>query len=198
MKMNNRKMLLATGNPHKVVEMERILSPYGVEISLPPKELLDSIVEDGETFSENALIKARTIFNGTGLPTIADDSGLCVDAIDGRPGVYSARYLGEETQYPEKMQGIINELQDVPEEKRGATFQCAVAVVTAKGEYVFQGECVGKIGYAPQGDRGFGYDPIFMVGDRSYSQLSDGEKDKISHRGRALEKLIKNINNIEF
>ena len=197
-KSMNKTLLVATGNKHKLLEVQRMLAPFGISVELPEPALLANIVEDGETFAENALIKARTIFEATGLATIADDSGLCVDALGGRPGVYSARYLGEETPYDLKIKALINELADVPQKNRTAKFVCAIAVVTPNEQRVFAGECVGFIGYEPKGQNGFGYDPVFMVGDKSYSELSDSEKDAVSHRGSALHKLVTQIDTIKF
>ena len=194
----NRTLLLATGNKNKLIEVRRMLQPLGIRVELPDSALLAGIVEDGETFAENALIKARSIFAATGLATIADDSGLCVDALDGRPGVYSARYLGEHTSYQEKINGLLAELADIPKERRTARFVCAIAVVTPKEERVFEDECVGFIGYEARGHNGFGYDPVFMVGAHSYSELTDEQKDAISHRGAALRKLAQEIEGIQF
>lgn len=189
-----KTLIAATHNRGKLAEFSRMLEPKGITVLPPPDpELIKSIVEDGETFSENALIKARAVFAATGLPTLADDSGLCVDALHGRPGVYSARYLGEGTPYIVKNAAIIKELEGVPQEARTARFECAIALVTARGEHVFKGSFEGKIGYRPSGENGFGYDPIFYVGDKSSSDMSDAEKDAVSHRGKALRALLAEI-----
>ena len=190
-------VVAATHNKGKLNELKRILLPYGVEVILPHDEsVLDEVEENGVTFSENALIKARAVFNSCGLPTIADDSGLCIDALGGRPGVYSARYLGEDTPYNEKLAGIIEELKDVPEFQRTARFECAIAFIDGKTEKVFSGSCEGAIGYEPRGDKGFGYDPIFYINGVSFSELSNAEKDDISHRATALKQLADNINDL--
>ena len=196
--MPMRKILVAaTHNKGKLAEFARMLEPKGIQVVSPDDpELLKSIVEDGETFAENALIKARAVFAATGLPTMADDSGLCIDALGGRPGVYSARYLGEDTPYTVKNAAIIKELDGTPDEKRTARFECAIALVTAQGEYVFRGTFEGKIGYKPSGENGFGYDPIFYVGEKSSSDMSDAEKDAVSHRGQALRAMLAKIDKL--
>ncbi len=185
------KLVVATNNKHKLVEFRRILEPLGFEV-LSQKEAGVTVnpVEDGETFAANAKIKAMAVYEACGLPSVADDSGLCVDAMNGGPGVYSARYLGEDTAQEIKNAGILKELEDVPVEKRNAHFACAICCILSKEDIIeCEGKCSGSIGYEPKGDGGFGYDPIFMVGDRSYAELSPEEKDAISHRGRALEVL---------
>ncbi len=185
------KLVVATNNQHKLLEFRRILEPLGFEV-LSQKEAGVKVNpdENGSTFAANARIKALAVYEACGLPSVADDSGLCVDAMDGGPGVYSARYLGEDTAQEIKNAGILKELEGVPAEERGAHFACAICCVLSKEDVVeCEGSCPGTIGYEPLGDGGFGYDPIFMVGDRSYAQLSAGEKDAISHRGKALELL---------
>lgn len=192
-----KTLVAATHNKGKLAEFARMLEPKGIDVTLSPDpELIKNIVEDGETFAENALIKARAVFAATGLPTMADDSGLCIDALDGRPGVYSARYLGEETPYTIKNAAIIKELEGVPDISRTARFECAIALVTSQGEHVFKGTFEGKIGYKPSGENGFGYDPIFYVGDISSSDMSDTEKDAASHRGKALRAMLAEIDRL--
>lgn len=190
----NKTLVAATHNKGKLAEFARMLEPKGIQVMPPPDpDLIKNIVEDGETFAENALIKARAVFAATGLPAMADDSGLCIDALDGRPGVYSARYLGEDTPYIIKNAAIIKELEDVPDIHRTARFECALALVTAQGEHVFRGAFEGKIGYKPSGENGFGYDPIFYVGNTSSSDMSNAEKDAVSHRGKALRAMLAEI-----
>lgn len=193
----SKQLLAATHNPDKLTEIRRILSPLGIEV-LPceDKALLASIVEDGETFEENALIKARAVFAATGVPTLADDSGLCVDALGGAPGVYSARYMGEDTSYDIKDNAIIAALNAIGESERSARFVCSAALVTKDGEHVFTGVCEGRIGYEMRGKNGFGYDPIFVVGDRTTAEMTNEEKDAISHRGRALRALAEEIDGL--
>ena len=192
------KLVVATNNSHKLEEFKRILEPLGIQI-LSQKEAGIHIQpeENGLTFAENAWIKAKAIFKATGLPTVADDSGLCVDALGGRPGVYSARYHGEDTPYPEKMQALLDELKDVEDSRRTAQFVCAIACAwDAETKIETLGVCQGKIGYQPLGSGGFGYDPIFMVNGKSYSQLTGEEKDAISHRGLALREFYSKVKDI--
>lgn len=193
----NKTLVAATHNKGKLAEFARMLNPKGIDVITPEDPaLVKTIVEDGETFAENALIKARAVFTATRLPTMADDSGLCIDALDGRPGVYSARYLGEDTPYTIKNAAIIKALDGVPDEKRTARFECAIALVTAQGEHVFKGTFEGKIGYKPSGENGFGYDPIFYVGEQSSSDMPDAEKDAVSHRGKALRAMLAEIDKL--
>lgn len=154
-----------------------------------------SVEETGTTFAENAFLKADAVHERTGLAAVADDSGLCVDALDGAPGVYSARYAGEETPYPEKISRLLGELEGVPEERRTARFVAHICYIGADGARIdAEGTCEGKIGWEPRGDGGFGYDPIFYVGDRSFAELSAEEKDAVSHRGKALRELARKLN----
>lgn len=184
------EFLLASNNKHKLAEMQRILEPLGVTVVTARQKniSLDDVIENGSTFAENALIKAKAGFLRSGMPTIADDSGLVVDALNGRPGIYSARYCGEGATDEQKNTAILAEMQDVSDEKRTARFVCSICCVISENEVITaDGECNGKIGYRMLGQNGFGYDPIFMVdGNISFAQLDDSEKDKISHRGRAL------------
>ncbi|HWP51252.1 MAG TPA: RdgB/HAM1 family non-canonical purine NTP pyrophosphatase [Clostridia bacterium] len=193
----NKTLVAATHNKGKLAEFSRMLAPKGIDV-MPPEnpEVVKSIVEDGDTFAENALIKARALFAATGMPTVADDSGLCIDALGGRPGVYSARYMGEDTPYTIKNAAILKELEGVSDANRTALFECAIALVTAQGEHVFKGTFEGKIGYKPSGANGFGYDPIFYVGDQSSSDMSDADKDAVSHRGKALRAMLVEIDRL--
>ena len=181
--------LIASHNMKKREELQRILSPMGISVYFDFEcgVILHEVIEDGATFAENALKKARSGCVDSMMPCIADDSGLCVDALGGRPGVYSARYMGEDTPYPEKIAALLEELKDVPDEKRTARFVSNVAVVFPTGQYfVAEGKVEGKIGYEMRGENGFGYDPIFYVGDRSFAEFSPAEKDAVSHRGNAI------------
>ncbi len=181
------KFILATKNPKKLSEMQRILLPLGVDV-ISEREFgeLPEAVEDGETFAQNARIKALSAMNASGLPAIADDSGLCVDALGGAPGVYSARFSGDHDDKANNDK-LLFELSDVPPEKRTARFVCNICCVFPNGdELTARGECEGVIGYEPKGENGFGYDPLFMVGDKSFSELSSKQKDNISHRGNAM------------
>ena len=150
------------------------------------------IEEDGKSFEENALIKARAVCRLAGEMVLADDSGLEIDYLNGEPGIYSARYMGEDTSYRIKNQNLMDRLSGVPDEKRTARFVCAIAAAFPDGrEYVVRGTIEGRIGYEERGENGFGYDPIFYLPDRDVStaQLSREEKNSISHRGNALKKM---------
>ena len=185
------KLIAATNNAHKVVEFKRILEPLGFTV-LTQREAGISIEaeETGTTFEENAYLKAKAVFDASGCPTVADDSGIAVDALNGAPGVYSARYGGPELDDVGRYEKLLKDMENVPDEARGAQFVCAISLIlSAEQVYTFTGICEGKVGYGPRGENGFGYDPIFMVGDRSTAELSPAEKDAISHRGQALRKM---------
>ncbi len=188
------QFLLATHNRKKQAEMQRILSPLGIEVLTADMAGIDltDVDETGETFRENAFLKAHTGCIESGLPCIADDSGLCVDALGGAPGVYSARYSGVHGDDDANIAKLLDALKDVPEAKRTAYFACAVCVCFPDGRKLeLEGRCNGKIGYEKRGSDGFGYDPVFLVGDRSFAQFTADEKDAVSHRGNALRKLCK-------
>lgn len=191
------KFIIATHNKKKLAEMERILNPIGIEVSTAQLQEVD---ETGTTFAENAYLKANAACKETGLPAIADDSGLAVDALNGAPGIYSARYAGEHATDLQKMEKLLCELKDVPKEKRTARFVCSICCIFPNGDCITaEGNCEGNIAFELTGDGGFGYDPIFLVGEQSFGQLSDEEKDHISHRGKALmlfsQKLQEYLNN---
>ncbi|MGN1433797.1 MAG: XTP/dITP diphosphatase [Ruminococcus sp.] len=186
------KFIIATNNPKKLKELERILNPLGINAVSAKEEgiSLDDVEETGTTFAENAFIKAEAAFKKTGLPSVADDSGLCVDALDGRPGIYSARYAGENATDTDKNNKLLTELKDVSEKDRTAHFTCAICCILPNGDKIeVEGICEGSIAFEPHGNGGFGYDPIFKYGDKSYAELSSNEKDAVSHRGKALRKL---------
>lgn len=182
--------LIATNNAHKLAEIRRILGPLGIHsVSLAEAGVCINPEETGETFGENARIKALCGMRASNLPTVADDSGLCVDALHGAPGVYSARYAGEGASDRDRIEKLLSELRDVPQGARTARFVCAVCCVfPGGGELSCCGECKGAIAFEPQGAGGFGYDPVFIEGTtgRSFSSLSGEEKDRLSHRGKAL------------
>ena len=187
------KFIIATNNAKKLVELERILKPLGIE-AVSAKDagvVLGEVEETGTTFLENAFIKANAAFEKTGMPAVADDSGICVDALGGRPGIFSARYSPEDCHTDEERTAkILKELQGVPDDKRGAHYTCAICCILPNGEKLeIEETCKGKIGYEFIGDGGFGYDPIFYYGDRTFAQVSAEEKDKVSHRGKALRRL---------
>ncbi len=186
------KIIFATGNKDKMREIKEIYSDLNYEIlSMNEAGLDPDIVEDGATFEENAMIKARAVSDACQGEAIvlADDSGLEIDYLGGEPGVYSARYLGEDTPYSEKNRILIERLEGVPKEKRSARFVCAIAAVFPDGHTaVRRGTIEGYIGWEPAGENGFGYDPIFYVEEYgcSTAQMSPEQKNAISHRGNAL------------
>lgn len=184
--------ILATNNMKKLAEMQRILSPLGINV-VTAKTLgitLEDVEEDGEIFEDNAKLKARAACKETGLPAIADDSGLCVDYLNGAPGVYSARFAGEHGNDEKNNDLLLEKLEGVPMEKRDAHYVCAICCTFPDGrEIVVRGECHGKIGFERDGNEGFGYDPLFLVDGRSFGRYTAEEKDKISHRGNALRLL---------
>ena len=184
--------LIATHNMKKRDELQRILSPLGVHVLTADEAGVDltDVEETGTTFEENALLKARSGCKEGKMPCIADDSGLCVDALDGAPGVYSARFAGEHGNDDKNNEKLLSLLSDVPPEKRTARFVSTVACVFPDGrELVVRGECEGKIGYEKRGENGFGYDPLFYVGERTFAEFTPEEKDAVSHRGNALRAL---------
>ena len=188
-------VVFATGNAHKVGEVQDILSAAGGDIlvlSLSAWPDAPTPVEDGASFAENALIKARAIAAHTGRAAIADDSGICVDALNGMPGIYSARWAGEHGNDAANLELLLSQVRDVPGERRGAHFLCAAAIVTPDGrERVVEGTIEGVLTTAPAGSGGFGYDPIFKPHgfDVTTAQLSPAEKNAISHRGAAFRAL---------
>lgn len=186
-----KKLIFATGNEGKMKEIRMILGDLDYEILSMKEAGIDiDIVEDGKTFEENAIIKATEISKISNCVVLADDSGLEVDAMDKMPGIYSARYLGEDTPYSIKNQTIIDNLAGLPDEKRTARFVCAIAAAFPNGRVVTKrGTIEGIIGYEERGENGFGYDPIFFVPEygKTTAELSPEEKNKISHRGKALE-----------
>jgi XTP/dITP diphosphohydrolase len=186
------RLLVASRNRKKLAEMRRVLDAAGLSgislISLDEVEQFDEAPETGRTFEENALTKARDAFAATGLASVADDSGLQVDALNGMPGVLSARWAGVHGRDAENNALLLAQLRDVPDQHRGAAFVSAVALVSPAGEVVVRGRWPGRIARQPRGDGGFGYDPVFIPDgyDCSAAQLRADEKDAVSHRGRAL------------
>ncbi len=185
------KLIFATANEGKMKEIRMILADLGLEIlSLKEAGIRMDIKEDGSTFEENARMKARTVWENTGGTVLADDSGLVVDYLGGAPGVYSARYLGENTPYEIKNQAILDRLAEAKGEERAARFVCVIAGILPDGtEVCTEGKLEGRIAYEPAGDGGFGYDPIFYLPEyqRTSAELPIEKKNQISHRGRALE-----------
>jgi XTP/dITP diphosphohydrolase len=186
------RLILATRNPGKLAELRRILESSGVDVTVTDLEDcpdMPEVAETGATFTENALLKARAVAAHTGLPAVAEDSGLCVDVLNGMPGVLSARWSGRHGDDQANIRLLLGQLADVPAGRRGAHFAAAAALVLPSGaEHVTEGAVSGWITDAPRGTHGFGYDPIFVPGSstRTTAQMSPEEKDAISHRGRAL------------
>jgi XTP/dITP diphosphohydrolase len=185
-----KTFLIATHNKKKKAELLRILGPMGIDVKTD-EELgltLTEVEENGETFYENSLLKAESGCKESGYPCIADDSGLMVDYLAGAPGVYSARFAGEHGNDAKNNEKLLKILKDVPENERTARFVSVVCIAFPNGDVISaRGECEGKIGYCEKGDGGFGYDPVFMVDGKSFAELSAEEKDKLSHRGKALK-----------
>jgi XTP/dITP diphosphohydrolase len=189
------RLLLATRNPKKLDELRRILAPrMSVEVlGLADVPAFDEVPESGATFAENALIKAIEAVKHTGLVTVADDSGLAVDALNGMPGVLSARWAGARHDDAANLALLLEQLADTPEDRLGAAFVCAAALVTPDGSQVVrEGRMPGRLIRQPRGSNGFGYDPIFVPDDHSQTsaELPAEEKDAVSHRGRALRELL--------
>lgn len=187
-----KEFLIASHNLKKRDELARILEPLGIKVITAEEAgfTLTDVEETGETFEENALLKARSGAIEGKIPCVADDSGLCVDYLDGAPGVYSARYAGEHGNDEKNIEKLLFELKGVPKEKRTARFVSVAACVFPDGrEIVCRGECEGEIGFEVKGSGGFGYDPIFYVGGKSFGELTPKNKDKLSHRGKSLRKL---------
>ncbi len=191
-----RTVVVATGNAHKVVEIETILAPVmpGVRfVALGELGDFPDPVEDGDTFFDNALIKARAAQKETGLPmAVADDSGLCVDALDGAPGIFSARWAGEHGNDAANNEKLMAQMKDVPDEARAARFHSSVALVRGGEVLRGDGDCEGRVGREPRGEHGFGYDPLFLPDEtpgRTMAELTLDEKNLISHRFHALEDL---------
>ena len=191
--------ILATNNMKKLAEMQRILSPLGINV-VTAKMLgkqLEDVEEDGKTFEDNAKLKARAACKEMNMPAIADDSGLCVDYLDGAPGIFSARFAGEHGNDEKNNDLLLEKLDGVPLEKRTAHYVCAICCTFPDGrEIVVRGECNGVIGFERDGHEGFGYDPLFVVDGKAFGRYTAEEKDKISHRGNALRLLTKELEKI--
>lgn len=185
------KIILASNNKNKLSELKQILSPLGYEIVSQSEAGINiEVEENGKTFEENSFIKAKAIYDITKSAVIADDSGLEVDYLNKAPGVYSHRYAGENATDKDRCEKILLELNGVPYENRTARFVCVICYIDENGkETLLRGECEGFIGKEMRGNNGFGYDPIFMIGDKSFAEISSEEKNKISHRANALKKL---------
>lgn len=184
------KVILASKNQHKLTELSSILSKLGFEIALESDYGLDIEVEEtGVTFEENSLLKAEAVMKASGMPVLADDSGLMVDALSGAPGVYSARY-GNKKSDAERTAYLLENMKDIPDAQRGARFVCVITCLFPDGKkIVARGECPGVIARAPKGENGFGYDPVFYLPEygMTYAELPAEQKNAISHRARALQ-----------
>ena len=188
-----KNIIFATGNQEKMKEIRMILADIGIPIlSMKEAGITADIVENGKTFEENAIIKAKTIMELTGDMALADDSGLEIDYLNGEPGIYSARYMGEDTSYDIKNRSLIERLEGVPEEKRTARFVCSIACALPDGRILTsRGTMEGHIGYEIKGSNGFGYDPIFYLPEFgcTSAELSPDQKNEVSHRGKALREM---------
>lgn len=191
------ELVLASGNKGKLAEFQRLLDGMDIQVkSMKDFPEIGEIVEDGATFVENALIKARAVCKAAGKPAMADDSGLMVDALDGAPGIFSARFAGEQRSDADNNAKVLQLLEHVADENRTARFFCAIAIVLPDGrEYTVEGTCEGTILRELQGEGGFGYDPLFYVADlgKTFAQLTMEEKNSISHRGNANRKAVEII-----
>ncbi|MCK5679878.1 XTP/dITP diphosphatase [bacterium] len=191
----NTRLVLATANQGKLKELQALLKESRVELAtLRDFPRLTMPEETGLTFVENAKLKAQAVVEATGCWALSDDSGLVVDALDGAPGVYSARYAGFQASDTENNQKLLQDLAQIPDEKRNAAFVCVVVIASpdTNDEYIFTGSCQGRIAREPTGYEGFGYDPVFLPAPKfnfSMAQLTPDEKSSISHRGQALEQL---------
>lgn len=192
------KYIIATHNAHKLAEIARILEPLGIE-AVTDRDLgieLPEVDETGTTFAQNAYLKAASACEFSGLPAIADDSGLAVDALGGEPGVYSARYGGDGLDDNDRNNLLLKNMKDIPVGRRQAQFVSAVCCVFPNGDTLrTEGIVRGEIGFAAKGQNGFGYDPLFYVGDRTTAEMSAQEKDAISHRGQALAAFAEKLEN---
>lgn len=182
------KIVFATNNANKLREAAEILAPLGIEVISQREAGADCEPEEnGVTFAENAMIKAKAVFDIVKIPVFADDSGLCVDALDGRPGVYSARYAPK----GQECAKLLDEMKDISDDNRTASFQCVIAYVDENSSFTVNGACLGKIGYEEKGENGFGYDPVFVCGEKTMAEMTAEEKNAVSHRGAALTALYK-------
>lgn len=190
-----KQIVIASGNAHKVKEFKAMLVPLGYEVkSLKDFDIEFDVEETGTTFEENAYIKAKALYDLLHMEVISDDSGICINHYNGGPGVYSARFLGEDTDYEYKNNYILNDLKEAKD--RGAKYVCSICHVREDGTHAFYtGECIGEIALEPKGKNGFGYDPIFYYEPykKTLAEVSEEDKNKISHRSIALQKLLKGM-----
>lgn len=196
--MKLEEIVFASHNEGKIKEIKKLLAPYGIKVKSALDMNLPDVEETGKTFEENSLLKSRTIAKLVNMPCLADDSGLCVDALNGAPGVYSARYAPNRD-FDKGMEKLLAEMEKSPNKSRNAHFFCVISLAWPDGQYkVFAGQVDGKIAFHKMGAGGFGYDPLFVPEGftSSFAQMSQEEKNKISHRGRAVEKLKDFLNNL--
>lgn len=196
--MKLEEIVFASHNEGKIKEIKKLLAPYGIKVKSALDMNLPDVEETGKTFEENSLLKSRTIAKLVNMPCLADDSGLCVDALNGAPGVYSARYAPNRD-FDKGMEKLLAEMEKSPNKSRNAHFSCVISLAWPDGQYkVFAGQVDGKIAFHKMGTGGFGYDPLFVPEGftNSFAQMSQEEKNKISHRGRAVEKLKDFLNNL--
>ena len=193
------KIVIATRNRHKAVELQTLLHGVGYDAvrldEIDPDGKIPEVEETGTTFKENALLKAHAIAKATGLPSVADDTGLEVDALEGAPGIFSARYAGENCTYEDNVKKLLRELSDVADDRRKARFKTVAVYVHKETELSAEGVVEGVITEKAEGVGGFGYDPVFSVLDmkKTYAQLADEEKNRVSHRGKAIRSLIEKL-----
>jgi len=193
------KIVIATRNRHKAVELQTLLHGAGYDAvrldEIDPDGKIPEVEETGTTFKENALLKAHAIAKATGLPSVADDTGLEVDALEGAPGIFSARYAGENCTYEDNVKKLLRELSDVADDRRTARFKTVAVYVHKETELSAEGVVEGVITEKAEGVGGFGYDPVFSVLDmkKTYAQLADEEKNRVSHRGKAIRSLIEKL-----
>ncbi len=195
--MNLSEVIFASHNAGKIKEIKELLEPLGIKVKSAVDVDLPDVAETGTTFAENSLLKSQTIAKLTGVPCIADDSGLCVDALNGAPGVYSARYAPNRD-FVKGMEKLLEEMAQSRNKSRKAHFSCVISLAFPDGEYkLFEGRVNGEIATVPSGEGGFGYDPLFVPEgyDCSFAQMPKSEKNKISHRGRAVAKLLEYLKN---
>lgn len=196
--MKLEEIVFASHNEGKIKEIKKLLAPYGIKVKSALDMNLPDVEETGKTFEENSLLKSRTIAKLVNMPCLADNSGLCVDALNGAPGVYSARYAPNRD-FDKGMEKLLAEMEKSPNKSRNAHFSCVISLAWPDGQYkVFAGQVDGKIAFHKMGAGGFGYDPLFVPEGftSSFAQMSQEEKNKISHRGRAVEKLKDFLNNL--
>lgn len=186
-------IILASNNKNKLIEINEKVKNIGIYVISQREAGADiEVEENGSTFAENATLKAEAIYNLLHQPVFADDSGLEIDYLHGEPGVYSARWAGENATDDDKIEKALNLLENIPEEKRTARFKCCICYIDEKGEkHLFEQSCEGKIATQKRGSHGFGYDPIFLFGDKTFAEMTQEEKNEVSHRGKAVLEFVK-------